>query len=55
METGAVSKMFEYFLEVINTRGNSGESYCFVYDNILFGGDTIIDKKELVLKLLGSN
>ncbi len=55
IKTVAVSKMFESFLKVIKTPGHSEESYCFVYDNILFGGDTIIDKKYLVLKLPGSN
>ena len=55
IETVADSKIFESFLKVIKTPGHSEESYCFVYDNILFGGDTIIDKKYLVLKLPGSN
>ncbi len=42
-------------LKVIKTPGHSEESYCFVYDNIIFGGDTIIDKKYLVFKLPGGN
>lgn len=55
IETVADSKMFESFLKVIKTPGHSEESYCFNYDNILFGGDTLIEKKYLVLKLPGSN
>ncbi|TBH71743.1 MBL fold metallo-hydrolase [Aquirufa antheringensis] len=40
---------------VIKTPGHSKESYCYWYDGILFGGDTVIEKKNLVLKLPGSN
>lgn len=43
------------FLKVIKTPGHSSESYCFVYDDIVFGGDTIINDDYLVLKLPGSN
>lgn len=41
--------------EVIETPGHSKLSLCFLYKNILFGGDTVIDKKSLILKLPGSN
>lgn len=54
-ETIADSITFEKDFEVFNTPGHSQESYCFVYDNIVFGGDTIIKKKYLVLKLPGSD
>ena len=43
------------YFEVIETPGHSIFSVCFLYKNILFGGDTVIDKKNLVLKLPGSN
>ena len=43
------------FLEVIKTPGHSKLSVCLLYKNILFGGDSIIEKKYLVLKLPGSN
>jgi hydroxyacylglutathione hydrolase len=43
------------FFEVIETPGHSIFSVCFLYKNMLFGGDTVIDKKNLVLKLPGSN
>ena len=55
IETVADSKIFESFLKVIKTPGHSEESYCFVYDNVLFGGDSIIEKKYLVFKLPGGN
>lgn len=42
-------------LKIIKTPGHSKESYCFVYDNVLFGGDTVIEKKYLVFKLPGGN
>ncbi len=42
-------------LKIIKTPGHSKESYCFVYDNLLFGGDTVIEKKYLVFKLPGGN
>jgi glyoxylase-like metal-dependent hydrolase (beta-lactamase superfamily II) len=45
---------FNYF-ETIETPGHSKFSVCFYYKNIIFGGDTVIDKKYLVLKLPGSN
>ncbi len=43
------------YFKVIDTPGHSLFSVCFLYKNILFGGDTVIDKKNLVLKLPGSN
>jgi glyoxylase-like metal-dependent hydrolase (beta-lactamase superfamily II) len=43
------------YFEVIETPGHSILSVCFLYKNILFGGDTVIDKKNLVLKLPGGN
>lgn len=43
------------YFEVIETPGHSIHSVCYIYKNILFGGDTVIDKKNLVLKLPGSN
>jgi glyoxylase-like metal-dependent hydrolase (beta-lactamase superfamily II) len=43
------------FFEVIKTPGHSKLSVCLLYKNILFGGDSIIEKKYLVLKLPGSN
>ncbi len=42
-------------LKIIKTPGHSKESYCFVYDNLLFGGDTVIERKYLVFKLPGGN
>jgi len=43
------------YFEVIETPGHSVFSVCFLYKNMLFGGDTVIDKKNLILKLPGSN
>jgi hydroxyacylglutathione hydrolase len=43
------------YLKIIKTPGHSVESYCFIYDNVIFGGDTIIEKKYLVFKLPGGN
>lgn len=43
------------YLKVIKTPGHSRESYCFIYDDVVFGGDTIIDKKYLVFKLPGGD
>jgi glyoxylase-like metal-dependent hydrolase (beta-lactamase superfamily II) len=43
------------FLEVIETPGHSKQSVCLLYKNLLFGGDTVIHKEYLVLKLPGSN
>lgn len=42
-------------LLVIKTPGHSKESYCYKYYDILFGGDTLVEEKYLVLKLPGSN
>ncbi|NDP28760.1 MAG: MBL fold metallo-hydrolase [Flavobacterium sp.] len=46
--------IFNYF-HVIATPGHSELSYCFRYKNLLFGGDTVIEKEYLVLKLPGSD
>lgn len=43
------------YLKVLKTPGHSRESYCFLYDDIIFGGDTIINTDYLVLKLPGSS
>lgn len=43
------------YFEVIETPGHSNYSYCFKYKNILFGGDTVIEKKYLVFKLPGGD
>ena len=50
----SIPSVTNYF-EVIETPGHSIFSVCFLYKNMLFGGDTIIDKKNLILKLPGSN
>lgn len=42
-------------LEVIKAPGHSLESYCYIYKNILFGGDTVINPEYIILKLPGSN
>ncbi len=55
METAlSIPSVMNYF-EVVETPGHSIFSVCFLYKNILFGGDTVIDKENLVLKLPGSN
>jgi glyoxylase-like metal-dependent hydrolase (beta-lactamase superfamily II) len=43
------------YFEVIETPGHSKLSLCLLHKNLLFGGDTIIEKENLVLKLPGSN
>ena len=43
------------YFELIETPGHSNYSYCFKYKNILFGGDTVIEKKYLVFKLPGGD
>lgn len=43
------------YFQVIETPGHSKFSVCFLYKNMLFGGDTVIEKKFLVLKLPGNN
>ena len=52
--TLSIPSVTNYF-EVIETPGHSIFSVCFLYKKMLFGGDTIIDKKNLILKLPGSN
>jgi glyoxylase-like metal-dependent hydrolase (beta-lactamase superfamily II) len=51
----ANSIILESYLNIIKTPGHSEESYCFVYEDILFGGDTLIEKKYLIFKLPGGN
>lgn len=41
--------------KVLETPGHSKLSVCFLYKNILFGGDTNINKEYLFLKLPGSS
>ena len=55
METSLSIPCDTNYFKVIETPGHSTFSICFLYKNILFGGDTVIDKKNLVLKLPGSN
>lgn len=55
METALTIPSVTNYFEIIETPGHSILSVCFFYKNILFGGDTVIDKKNLVLKLPGSN
>jgi len=55
IETSCTQTTDSNFFEVIETPGHSKFSVCFMYKNMLFGGDTIINKEYLVLKLPGSN
>ena len=55
IETALSIKSSTNYFKVIETPGHSIFSVCFLYKNMLFGGDTVIDKKNLVLKLPGSN
>lgn len=55
IETVSNLNIVESYLKVIKTPGHSKESYCYIYDNIVFGGDTLIEKKYLVFKLPGGN
>jgi hydroxyacylglutathione hydrolase len=55
IETSSNSKEDFNFFEVVETPGHSKLSVCLLYENMLFGGDTIINKEYLVLKLPGSN
>lgn len=41
------------FVRIIETPGHSKGSVCFLIDNLLFSGDTIIKKEFLVTKLPG--
>ena len=43
------------FLKIIKTPGHSKGSLCFLLENLLFSGDTIIKKEFLVTKLPGGN
>ena len=45
----------ELSFEMINCPGHSKGSVCFLINNCLFGGDTIIQKEYLVTKLPGGN
>jgi glyoxylase-like metal-dependent hydrolase (beta-lactamase superfamily II) len=42
-------------IETIKTPGHSKGSYCFLFKNFLFSGDTVIDNEYLVTKLPGGN
>lgn len=55
IETNLINVSENNYLDVIATPGHSKNSYCFKYKNILFGGDTVIEKKYLVFKLPGGN
>lgn len=44
-----------FFIEVFKTVGHSKGSLCFLIENCLFSGDTIIKKEYLVSKLPGGN
>ena len=55
IETALSIPTSKNYFEVIETPGHSIFSVCFLYKNMLFGGDTVIDKKNLILKLPGSN
>ena len=55
IETDCFNLCDSNYFEVIETPGHSDYSYCFRYKNILFGGDTVIEKKYLVFKLPGGN
>jgi hydroxyacylglutathione hydrolase len=55
METALSIPSFMNYFEVFETPGHSIFSVCFLYKNMLFGGDTVIDKENLILKLPGSN
>lgn len=55
IETNLINVSENNYFEVIATPGHSKNSYCYKYKNILFGGDTVIEKQNLVLKLPGSD
>lgn len=55
IETSLSTITDKNYFEVIEMPGHSKLSVCYLYKNILFGGDTVIDKKSLILKLPGSN
>lgn len=55
IETNLINESENNYFEVIATPGHSKNSYCYKYKNILFGGDTVIEKKYLVLKLPGGD
>ena len=55
IETNLLNVCENNYFEVIATPGHSKNSYCYKYKNILFGGDTVIEKQNLVLKLPGSD
>jgi hydroxyacylglutathione hydrolase len=43
------------YIKIFKTPGHSEGSQCFLIENLLFSGDTIIDEKFLVTKLPGGN
>lgn len=55
VETNCSKVSTTNYFDVIATPGHSAHSYCFKYKNILFGGDTVIEKKYLVFKLPGGD
>lgn len=55
IETNCINLSKTNYFEVIPTPGHSNYSYCFKYKNLLFGGDTVIEKKYLVFKLPGGD
>lgn len=55
IETNCINLSTLNYFKVIATPGHSKLSYCFRYKNILFGGDTVIEKKYLVFKLPGGD
>lgn len=55
IQTISTSIMDVSHFEVIKTPGHSKESHCFIYEDVIFGGDTIIDSKYLVFKLPGGD
>lgn len=55
IETNCINLSTLNYFEVIATPGHSNYSYCFKYKNLLFGGDTVIEKKYLVFKLPGGD
>ncbi|WP_310377784.1 MBL fold metallo-hydrolase [Flavobacterium sp.] len=55
IETNCINVSTLNYFKIIATPGHSNYSYCFKYKNLLFGGDTVIEKKYLVFKLPGGD
>ena len=55
IETSTKNTIDLLFLNLLKTPGHGKFSVCFLNKNLLFGGDTVIEKQYLVLKLPGSN